>query len=79
MNVVEVETGRRIKALILPLNSRGRKLPETRFGFDWKKESIHNIYKLQIVATKEVSGLNFIPIIFYPEVRVNTNLKNLSE
>ncbi|MGB3776959.1 MAG: N-acetyltransferase [Tunicatimonas sp.] len=77
MNVVEVETGKRIKASILPLNGGGRKLPKSLFAFDWTREDLYEVYNLQIVATEELVGL--VSAIDFPEeYRIHINLLEVS-
>lgn len=77
MNLVEVGTGERIKAAILPLNDGDKKLLKPRFTFDWKKESGHRIYKLQVVSTVKFVGLVSVTD-FAKEYRVHINLLEVS-
>ncbi|GHB33238.1 N-acetyltransferase [Mongoliitalea lutea] len=58
MVVVEVSTGKRLKALVLPVEANDFKsLNKSMYFFNWKEERGYEIYKLIIVGQLEILGL----------------------
>jgi len=58
MNIVEISTGRKFNALILPVEPADYKsLGRKRYYFDWNSERNREVYKLCKVGSDDILGL----------------------
>lgn len=79
MVVVEVDTGRKIKVVIEPVESRDfTQLTKKRYFFDWKAERSQEIYKLHLEGEKDILGLVSFERI-PKEWRIHIRLLTVSE
>lgn len=58
MKIIDVSSGNNLPIQILPVDSGDFKsLTKKRYFFDWKEEKDFEIYKLQILNSKDILGL----------------------
>jgi len=58
MQVLEVSTRKRLQVEILPLESSDYKtITKKRYYFNWKEEKDYEVYKLQLIDSKEILGI----------------------
>lgn len=58
MQVLEISTGKRLQVEILPLESSDYKtITKKRYYFNWKEEKDYEVYKLQLIDSKEILGI----------------------
>jgi len=58
MKIVEISTGKEYSVEILPVESdEFMSLTKERYFFDWKIEKNKEVYKLQIIGTRDILGL----------------------
>jgi hypothetical protein len=79
MRILEVSTRQLFHVEILPVEkSDYRKISKKRYFFDWKKESVYEVYKLQIVGKDDILGLVSVERI-PEELRVHIRLLTVSK
>ena len=58
MKIIELSTGKEFLVEILPVESDDfMNLPKERYFFDWKTERNKELYKLQIIGSRDILGL----------------------
>lgn len=58
MKIIEISTGKEYSVEILPVESNEfETLPKERYFFDWKIERNKEVYKLQIIGSRDILGL----------------------
>lgn len=80
MAIIEVATGKKLKASVTPLgNADFKQITKEKFFFDWKKErGVADLFKLTLQGESEILGL--LALIDFPrEFRVQIHLLCVSQ
>ncbi len=76
MFVVEVKTGKKEKVRISQIKST-ELVKLDSFGFDWRKETEYEVYKLSLISNEQVLGLLSIQRVI-EELRIEIRLLEIS-
>ncbi len=80
MNLIDINTGERLKGVIEKATQEDFKKIKTgrKFSFNWEVESENKVYKIRLKKDKEILGL--ISLVDYPnEFRIHINLLESSK